>query len=172
MAAPAEFLLARPNPDIFRAIPRPIEITNESAVIEAARLALVFYGLLAHDQTLTPLPKDHEWRKHDGSSATYLVEQEIGPNVVYICILEAEGETTSHYHPRRKGKKPDVYENFVCPLGKVNVNFGGESRTLSEGDSMKLLPETRHKVKAVERSILAIVMENAASYPRNERHIK
>lgn len=173
MATPASELL-RSIPDVYKDVARHLEVTTgEAAVIEAARLSLVAHGLLPRNQALDALPSDHEWRSHEGSDATYFVEQIVGPNVVYVSSLPSHAETTRHAHHDRSHEHV-VFESYVCVKGSaVIVLDNRQEREISAGQKFKVLPGVEHQVKTNGGpAILAIVLENGARYPREQRHLK
>lgn len=89
---------------------------QEGALIEKSRSLLVEEGLLSPSVVLTALPNDPNVRSHIGSQATYIVEQEVYPNVVFISQLPSHSLTTRHYHHGREYPDP-VYETYVCVEG-------------------------------------------------------
>ena len=172
MAISAETILSRPIPDVFAAIRRPVEVSDEPAATEAVRLALVAHGLLKSDQTLTPLPEGDDYRKHENSQGRYFLEQEIdSSHVVYGYGLEARQETSYHPHPRGKSaERPDIYESIICVQGKIMVRIGNTERVLKEGEVAFILPENWHSVRAVTDSVVAAFSQNGAKWPRDKRH--
>lgn len=172
MAIPAEAILLRPIPDVFAAIKRPVEVSDEIASTEAVRLAFVAHGLLKPDQTLTPLPEGHDYRKHENSRGHYFLEQEIdSSHVVYGYGLGAGQQTSSHPHRRGEStERPNIYESIICVQGRIMVTIGNTERVLEEGEVAFILPENWHSVRAITDSVVAAFSQNGAKWPRNKRH--
>lgn len=142
-------------------------------IVERARYLLVAHGLLGSSEILNPLPQDHDWRRHKDSDATYLVEQEVGPNVVYVSSIPSSSQTTRHVHHDRTYEHP-VFESYVCVEGEAIIVLNNrDERVIHAGQKFQVWPGTEHQVRTNGRSaVLAIVLENGARYPRDQRHIK
>lgn len=163
--------IAAERPDIGVQQPH-VEVTREESLVERSRRLLVAHGLLSSTQILTPLPEDSDWRRHKDSDATYLVEQEIGTNVVYVSSLPSHAKTTRHTHHDRRYEHV-VFESYVCVEGQAVITLNDrEERVISAGQKFQVWPGVRHQVRTNGVSaVLAIVLENGARYPRDQRHI-
>lgn len=135
------------------------EITPESVVANAKRASAYIVGQGIVPQTelefhYPPLP-------HDGSDARYILEMEIGENVVYVAVMPPNGSSTEHFH------EEPVKEKYVPLEGQLFIN----SKSIAD-EGITIFSNTIHRATTNhnEGALTVIVMENGALKSPEERH--
>ena len=136
------------------------EITPDK-VVKYARQASAFitnHGIASPDELefhYPPLP-------HNGSDARYILEQEVGGEVVLVGVMPPNGTSTWHSH------EEPIEEIYYPPLeGQLFVNG---NPVLDEG--ITIFSNTKHRATTDTNkgALTVIVMENGALKRPEERH--
>lgn len=129
--------------------------------------SVVLYAKLAKDEIVQKglaKPKFLEFHYpplvHEGSDARYILEQSVGPHMLYVPVMGPNGHTTQHFH------EPPIVEKYKPIIGQLFVNGQPVPQ-----EGIAILPGEVHQATTEDEGSLTIIfMENGATKSAEERH--